>query len=175
MQTEYKSAQINRASTYAYKDFRSVYRIYCIDKSKYSNCVDCKPLLNDFDLTTAQIDLVILLGVTQSTDFTYAHLIPHFVNTSATTTRGLQCPPGVPRSTYLKEYGQHCYEFVLGRSERWPDAENDCKRKSGHLVAIGSFGEQQFVYNSVRVNICLNEIKVKKSYRALHFDIYTCP
>ena len=147
--------QISRAPAYAYKDFRSVYRIYCIGKSKYSKCVDCKPLLNDLDLTPAQIDLVILLGVTQRTDFKYVHLIPHFVSTSATTTRGLQCPPSVPRSKYLKEYGQHCYEFVLDRHESWRDAENDCKRKGGHLVTIGSLGEQRFVYGRLLVNIYL--------------------
>ena len=71
--------------------------------------------------------------------------------TKATTTRMLQCPPQVPRSRNLREFGSHCYEFILGVHKKWPDAEQDCNRKGGHLVSIGSQTEQTFVYQSLGV------------------------
>ena len=67
----------------------------------------------------------------------------------------LQCPPRVPRSMYLKEFRHHCYEFVFDRAVKWPDAENDCNSKYGHLVSITSAEEQAFVYNNLRVRMYL--------------------
>ena len=65
----------------------------------------------------------------------------------------LQCPPQVPRSRNLKEFSNHCYEFILGIHEKWPEAELDCNHRGGHLVSIGSSSEQNFIYRTLRVGI----------------------
>ena len=70
-------------------------------------------------------------------------------STEHTTMKVLQCPPLVPKTINVKQFNGHCYEFVTGVHKEWPDAERDCKRKSGHLVSIRSKPEQDFVYRSL--------------------------
>lgn len=65
-------------------------------------------------------------------------------------TRAPQCPPHLTRSQYLKEFGSHCYEFILDRSKQWQPAEDDCSDKAGHLVTIRNNAEQNFIYHSLR-------------------------
>ena len=69
--------------------------------------------------------------------------------------RTLRCPPQLPRSKNLREFGGHCYEFILGEDKRktWHDAELDCNRAGGHLVTIRSMPEQTFIYQSLEVRI----------------------
>ena len=73
-------------------------------------------------------------------------------NISATTVRIPKCPSRVPRTPFLKEYGSSCYRFIINTHAKWQDAENDCRRYGGHLVSIGSYAENMFVYNTLRVN-----------------------
>ena len=41
--------------------------------------------------------------------------------------------------------GQACYEVVAHRAGSWPNVENDCKSRGGHLIDIASAGEQSFI------------------------------
>ena len=45
---------------------------------------------------------------------------------------------------HLAYYNQHCYERVP-QLRTWAYAEQDCIRKGGHLVQIGSAQEQVFI------------------------------
>ena len=63
------------------------------------------------------------------------------------------CQTKVPLSENLKEFANHCYEFILGVHKMWPDAELDCNQRGGHLTSIGNLSEQNFIYHSLRVGI----------------------
>lgn len=60
------------------------------------------------------------------------------------------CPPNLHRSTALRTYNGHCYEFMIHRHVQWREAENDCGSKGGTLVVINNIEEQYFMMSALR-------------------------
>ncbi|XP_062584127.1 C-type mannose receptor 2-like [Saccostrea cucullata] len=76
------------------------------------------------------------------------------IPTSTTTLDGgdeLQfCPPNLQRSTFLKTYNGHCYEFKIHRHVEWTAAENDCSSRGGTLTVVNNIKEQFFIMSALR-------------------------
>ncbi|XP_061163350.1 collectin-12-like [Saccostrea echinata] len=60
------------------------------------------------------------------------------------------CPPNLQRSTHLKTYNGHCYEFMIHRHVEWNVAENDCSSKGGTLAVVNNIEEQFFIMSALR-------------------------
>ncbi|XP_060066712.1 macrophage mannose receptor 1-like [Ylistrum balloti] len=68
------------------------------------------------------------------------------------------CPSFLPRSQYVKPYGNLCLFFVTTKYA-WNDANSNCRRHGGHLVQIENQQKQNFVYNTLK-SLHWKEIRV---------------
>ncbi|XP_061163345.1 hepatic lectin-like [Saccostrea echinata] len=60
------------------------------------------------------------------------------------------CPTNLHQGTTLKAYQGHCYEFKIHRAIDFHQAESDCKSRGGHVVAVNSMDEQNFIMSTLK-------------------------